>query len=110
MIYRNKLLILVILIGIVLSFSSCKSTPIDISVNEGTLVFGGYSDIYPQAAVNLKTEKIHMNTECYHVKNIDEIDLDFIPFSYAEYYAEQGYAFCRSCSKNFAEKYEDQNK
>ena len=106
----KRLLLLLILSCLILSFTSCKNKTPDISVKEGELVSGGYSDIYPQAIVNLKTEKIHMNTECHHVNNIDEIDLDFIPFSYAEYYAEQGYTFCKSCSKNFAEKYEEQNK
>ena len=105
----KRIFALLLFACLVLSFSSCKNETPDLSINEGKLVSGGYSDIYPQAAVNLKTEKIHMNTECHHVDNIDEIDLDFIPFTYAEYYAEKGYTFCKSFSKNFAEKYEEQN-
>lgn len=106
----KRIFVLLILSCLILSFTSCKSETPDISVKEGMLVSGGYSDIYPQAIVNLKTEKIHMNPECYHVKNIDAIDLDYIPFAYAEYYSDKGYTFCKSCSKNFAERYEEQNK
>jgi hypothetical protein len=106
----KRILVLLILPCLILSFSSCRNETPDTSVKEGMLVSGGYSDIYPNAAVNLKTEKIHMNPECYHVKNIDAIDLDYIPFAYAEYYSDKGYTFCKSCSKNFAERYEEQNK
>ncbi len=81
-------------------FSSCDGKYADIDVKEGDRPVYDISSGEPYSVVNLNTKKIHIEPGCRYALSISEEYCDMTPNAYLDYLVENGYTYCKVCSKD----------
>ena len=100
-IYNNLQWSITMLMALILViFSSCDEKPAEVDVKEGERPVYDISSGEPYSAVNLNTKKIHIDPGCRYAVSISEEYYDVTPNAYLDYLVENGYTYCKVCSKD----------